>query len=949
MTQFRIHWTAKLLLALVFTLIGLGLTYTGVLARWDRLFYDSLTRALTRSPADDIVILSIDEASLSKDGRWPWPRRIHAQIIDKLTAGGAKVIGFDILFSEADLLNPENDRALTRAISRSKRVILPIISERANGDGTLQVALPLAEMADSAASLAHADVELDSDGIMRRAYLKAGLGRPDWPALGLAMLKLSDPDFDDNLAGIRNPKLNTASRDNWVRDYEILVPFTGPPGHFPRISCADFLEPDFDLNRIRDKYILVGTTVAGMDSCFSTPVTGEVTPMPGVEIHANLLDTLKQGVAIEPVTIQFQFFLTAFFILLPFYYYPRLKPSKAIPVTLLLLLSVVATSFLLLTQARLWYGPAPALLLICILYLLWTWRRLEYMVKQLYKEKKYAEVTLNSIGDGVITIDNTGRIQYMNPVAESLTGYRSIEAKNRTLGKVLPIMFEHMDRDLADIVDWCLREKQITQLSETGVMVDRMGDEHTVRLTAGPIHDEAGRAQGVVLGIGDITETKHALQQIAYQATHDTLTGLPNRSMLIDRLRHAITQARRSGRYIALLFIDLDFFKKVNDRLGHHGGNRLLETVGSRLLSSCRDGDTVARIGGNEFVVLLENLKHSKMAASVASKVLKLIELPYHVDGQEVFVTGSIGISLFPKDGDDAQTLLKSGETAMQRSKETGRNTFRFFSLQMHTRIHERLDLEKRLRLALKNNELQLYYQPQIRLKDGKITGVEALIRWKTKDSGFIPPEKFISVAEECGLIVPIGKQVLETALNQAQKWQDEGIDPLRMAVNISPRQFSHKDIPAQLNRIADQTRKKNIRIELEITENMIMEDINRATAILRNFREHGGKVAIDDFGTGYSSLAYLKQFPVDKLKIDSSFIRDIANSKKDISLCGAIISMAHGLGLTVVAEGVESRAQVTILKKLHCDEIQGYLFSHPLPANEITSLVKKTPVVRIL
>ncbi len=662
---------------------------------------------------------------------------------------------------------------------------------------------------------------------------------------------------------------------------------------------------------------------------------------------ADRLRPFKQAVPIEPLDMKLRFLLTAFFILLPFYYFPRLRPNRAIQVTLILLLSIVLLSAFLLFKARIWYTPVPALLLISVSYLLWTWRRLNTMVRRLDREKKQTDITLQSIHDAVITTSAAGEIQYMNSVAEKLTGYHLTEAKELALGQVLPIMFEQLDSDLAEIIGRCLMEKTIIEVKDTGIMVDCMGEEHAVKISVGPFHDKSGRPRGVVLGMSDVTETKQALRQIAYQATHDTLTGLPNRSMLLDRLQHAITQSRRSGYAIAVLFINLDSFKKVNDRLGHYGGNHLIEAVGSRLQSCCRDGDTVACLGGDEFVVLLENMQDSKVAAAVASKLIKFLELPYRIDRQELFVTSSIGISVFPKDGNDAETLLKNSSTAMYRSKQTGRNTFCFFSRQMDRVIHERLALEKKLRYALDNNEFELFYQPQIRLQDGKIAGVEALLRWYTPESGSIPPEKFIPVAEKCGLIFAIGQWVIEKAYTQALIWKNQSLPDIRMAVNISPGQFSHPETPNLLNKIAEKTRKNNINIELELTENMIMEDMNRAASILRNFKKYGGKVAIDDFGTGYSSLSYLKQLPIDTLKIESSFVHDIAIVSKDMALAGAIITMAHGLGLTVIAEGVETQAQVNVLKKLQCDIIQGHIFARPMSAQEITELMMSTPVLK--
>lgn len=936
----------KFLFAVLLLAIGIIFTCTDGLKRWDRSIYDLLSGGSVRTPPDDIVIISIDEASLARFGRWPWPRCLHADLIDKLSRGGAKVIGFDIVIAEAGFIAPEDDQALAAAIARSGRVILPVICEAQPGN-PLRLTPPLPDLAGAAAGLGHIVFELDSDGIMRRTFLKAGLGSPDWPGLSLAMLQFSDAAFVENLPGVRNRNLHSASPANWVRDYQILIPFADAPGFFPRISYAHFLEPDCDANVVRGKFVFVGATALGLGDALPTPVSGENVPMSGVEINANLLDTLRNGIAIEPLGSTQRLLLTCLLLLLPVFFYPRLRLRLALSATILLMILTICISVLLLKFMHLWFAPAPAFLGLALSYPLWTWSRLERIMKTLFKEKECAQVTLRSIGDGVITTDSRGRIQYMNPAAETLTGYKEEEAHGCLLGEIFPLLDERKGKDRIDIVEQCLEEKQIVQLPDDGSMIDRFGDKHVVRVSAGPIHDETGRSMGAVLGVSDITETRQALQQIAYQTTHDTLTGLPNRSLLCDRLKQAIVNAHRSGNYIAVLLIDLDYFKKVNDRLGHSGGQRLLEMVASRLQSGCREADTVARIGGDEFVILLENINNAETVATVAGKLKNQLVSPFVVDGRELYVTGSMGISIFPKDGNNVESLLKHADTAMYRVKETGRDNLRFFSSEMNELIQKRLQMEKKLRAALNNNEFQLYYQPQVRLRDGLIIGVEALLRWKISEHDFIPPADFIPVAEECGLINPLGEWVFRTSCRQAKKWQDQGFRSLRMAVNISPKQFLDRDIADMLARTIDESQLNPMCLDLEITEGLIMQDVERSISILHNFRELGGRVAIDDFGTGYSSLAYLKQFPVDKLKIDRSFVRDLQKDKKDAALAKAIINMGHGLELNIVAEGVESRAQLAILEEQQCDEIQGYFFSHPLPEKEMTDLLQKKPFLK--
>ena len=929
------YFVDKTIFALLLIVSGFVFSSFEWTKAWDCFFYDALSTSSARTSPDNIVIIAIDEASLAQFGRWPWPRSIHAPMIDKLTESGAKVIGIDIIFSEPDRFAPEEDAALAAAIAHSGRVILPVLHEQSGPGSSLQLTLPLPALEEAAAGLGHIDTELDADGIMRRAYLKAGLGKPDWPAFSLAMLEFTGSGVAD-LPGIRNKKLKLADRENWVRDYQILVPFAGPPGHFQRISYADFLKPSFDTSAVHDKFIFVGTTAIGMGDALPTPVSGETVPMPGVEFNATLLDTLQRGIAVEPLAIDKRLILTGLLILLPLVTYPRLRPRQTLLATFLFLGLTCAISILFLKTMHRWYVPSPTLFTLALSYPLWTWRRFEATLLQLFHEKEQAGVILHAIGDGVITTDIQGRVQYMNPVAEQLSGFQHNEATGLLLEEIFSVSDVVQGNDFGSLVRQCLREKKIIQFPQNSIVRNRFGNRHTIRATAGPLHNETGKSQGVVVGIHDITETQEALQQIAYQATHDALTGLPNRALLLDRLQHAIASAYKTENHIAVLLIDLDHFKKANDRLGHTGGDLLLKEIGTRLQACCRREDTVARLGGDEFVILMEDLAQPEAAAEVANNVLHALDAPFQIEDQEIFISGSIGASVFPKDGVRAETLLKNADTAMYRAKKIGRNDFHFFSRKMNDVIQERLDMEKKLRSAVNNNDLQLYYQPQIRLADGMIIGVEALLRWKNSEGDFISPKDFIPVAEECGLIHIIGEWVLQTACEQAKTWQKSGLPPIRMAVNLSAMQFINCDILNIVTGTIDNTMLPAPYLELEITEGLIIQDIERCCDILGKFRELGGKVSIDDFGTGYSSLAYLKELPIDQLKIDAYFVRDITTSKENAALTQAIITMGHGMGLEVVAEGVETESQLSLLKEQQCDIVQGFLFARPLPAEEL-------------
>jgi diguanylate cyclase (GGDEF)-like protein len=441
----------------------------------------------------------------------------------------------------------------------------------------------------------------------------------------------------------------------------------------------------------------------------------------------------------------------------------------------------------------------------------------------------------------------------------------------------------------------------------------------------------------------DITVRKEAEERTRFLADHDELTGLPNRSLFKRSLAQAIQRAGRSGKFLSVLFLDLDRFKNINDSLGHETGDQVLRAVAERLSGCVRQVDVVARFGGDEFAVLIEGLTAEDQAGPVARKIIDALAKSLVLAGRHYRPGASIGISTYPTDGRDVLSLQKNADIAMYRAKEEGRGNFQFYSEQLNTHSIQRLEFESNLNAALNNKEFVLYYQPKLELASGRITGVEALIRWVSPQFGFVSPADFISIAEETGLIVAMGRWVVQTACVQNRAWQKGGLPPLRIAVNISARQMADKGL---VNFIVDTMSRTGLTaesLELEITESAVMSNQEHAEKVLNQLKALGFHLTMDDFGTGYSSLAYLKRYPFDSVKIDQSFIRGIPASRDDGAIVEAIVAMAHSLELKVVAEGVETQEQSDFLHKLGCDQIQGYLFSKPVPSAEIVALLYKT------
>jgi diguanylate cyclase (GGDEF)-like protein len=453
--------------------------------------------------------------------------------------------------------------------------------------------------------------------------------------------------------------------------------------------------------------------------------------------------------------------------------------------------------------------------------------------------------------------------------------------------------------------------------------------------------DADGRARLVSGTTLDITARIRAESEIQQLINYDTLTGLPNRSLLHDRLKLAIAQASRERQLVGVLFLDLDRFKGINETLGHRVGDKLLKTVAKRLSACVRESDTLARLGGDEFVAILVGVSTAEGITTVAKKILALISEPVYIDDQEIYTSGSIGIAVYPMDGDDSHTLLKHADLAMYQAKELDRNNFQFFSREMNIKVLERMMLENSMRKALEREEFFLVYQPQVDARSGRITGMEALLRWQHPDLGLLAPDKFIYLAEETGFIVPIGDWVLRTACRQNKAWQQQGLPAVRVAVNLSAKQFGQYHLDEMIASTLLETGLEPEWLELEITESAIMKNAEQNAGILRTLKDMGVSLAIDDFGTGYSSLSYLKHFPISRLKIDRSFVRDITTNPDDAAIAEIIIAMAQTLKLSVIAEGVETRAQMELLSFNNCIEMQGYLFSRPVPAEQFAKFLR--------
>jgi diguanylate cyclase (GGDEF)-like protein/PAS domain S-box-containing protein len=571
-------------------------------------------------------------------------------------------------------------------------------------------------------------------------------------------------------------------------------------------------------------------------------------------------------------------------------------------------------------------------------------RATEAVVKELVLQNEVSKLTLDAIEEAVLRTDINREVTYLNRMAERLTGWCRAEALGRSVMDVLRITNGVSTAPIGDAMEILKFESSTatpTASCNNCILVRRDGLEFGIEIIVTPIHDQDGAVTGSVVAFHDVSAARARSLEMSRLAQHDSLTGLPNRVLFNDRLMQAISLAVRQDKQLAVMFVDLDQFKKINDSLGHAVGDKLLQSVSGRLVNCVRRTDTVSRLGGDEFVVLLSQVEREEDAAVSARKILRELAAPHTIDNKNLDISVSIGVSTYPSDGPDAESLMNKADTAMYEAKKQGRNNYQFFRKDMQVKLADRQLLEGDLRYALGRNEFLLHYQPKFNLQTGQITGVEALIRWVHPQRGLVSPAQFIPIAEECGLILPIGRWVLLEACRQARAWSDSGLGVVPMAVNVSAAEFGDKDFISGVRAVLIATGVKPENLELELTESVLMQDAESTVRTLGALKAMGVTLAIDDFGTGYSSFTYLRRFPVDAMKLDQSFVQEITDDPADATIVSAMINIGTSLKQRVIAEGVETQEQFKFLQSHGCGEGQGYYFSYPVAAEQAGKLLE--------
>ncbi len=894
----------RILPALLALITVASLYVVGALGFLDREFAELRFRLLDRKATGNVVVVAIDPASLRELTVWPWPREVHARLIDWLVAADARQIALDIDFSAYS--TPAMDAQLEAALREAGgRVIMPVFLQlQPAADGQALVSTePLPRFARYA-QLASVNVRPEKDGLVWRM-----VSSEQWPDRRV-------PSLSAALAG---PETEAAG--------SFLVDFSIDPRSIPIFSYADVLQGRVDPALIRGRQVLVGATAAELRDDVPVPVYRSLS---GALLHILAYESLVQGRAlhkISPIAIVIALVITA---VASWAAFVRLSWRGGLLAVGGGCTAVFLASAGLQAVAPVMPDASPFILLLFLLFTTNLVLRVDRQTMRLLLQNltlRRLDALMRSVVDnsfdGIVTLRDDGRIETANDAAHRIFHYSPGDLIGRGVAEILPTLA----RANGTLASGLVAGASATVGRRPG------GQVFALDLAISETREADQRLWIAILR--DATERQAHERQLRHQATHDALTGLPNRVLLQDRLENAVARAKRERRPLALLLLDLDHFKTINDTLGHRLGDLLLRDVGERLLRPLRESDTIARLGGDEFAVVLPAISGAADAELVAQRIVEVFEEPFRVGDLSLEVAISVGIAYFPKHAEDPDALLQCADVAMYQAKQ-GRWGVATYDADKDENSVRHLTLTGELRQAIEQGQLSFHYQPKLELASGRVCGAEALIRWHHPTHGFIPPDEFIVHAEQTGLIGPLTQWVFDTALRQLVAWQSQGM-ALRLSVNLSARNLHDAALPDSLNKLTELLNLDRSHICLEITESAIMLDPEGALAVVRRLHDLEFRLSIDDFGTGYSSLAYLKRLPVHELKIDKSFVIHMTENDHDAVIVRSTVDLAHNLGLDVVAEGIESEHHLQILRGLGCDLGQGYFICRPLPDAEAT------------
>ena len=892
------------LLIAAIVVLAAGFAQSRAGAALERLVFDAVVAWGAPPASGKVVLVAIDDQALDRYGHWPWPRALQARLLRDVQAAGARAVALDVAYPGP----AEGDAALAAAILDAGNVVLPVLIVRGGGYTPLVERLPPPAILDAAAAIGHSDVDTDPDGVVRRVYLWAGVGEAHWPALALAAAKVG------GITGLPAAPPAAASGTDplaWQRAVPRLLRLPAQPG-VRQVSAAAVMAGGAPARALDGAFVVVGLTAGGEAPFVTLVADNRAQMLPGSLYQALLLDRVLANGLTPPLPRGLSAAAVALLGLLP---YGVLGLGWTALVAALVL--PIAAGLAALGLGGAWLPFASGVFVAksaMLLIALQAQARLRY---EAYTERARAHTALEAIADAVVTVDDAGRIAYANQAAHRLSG-----------------LSEMLGRPLADAPS-ILKAAEAGHDGEKGSALIEVatsdGDRRALRTRTTAL--ETPESKSAVITLSDVTTEQRLMREVAWQATHDPLTGLPNRGLLQERLTEALAAAERRRQRLALAFLDLDRLKRINDELGHAAGDALIDEAAKRLVAAARDGDTLARFGGDEFIVLLEGPINRADAVAVLERMTEAVRAPMQIAGQILHAEASVGIAFYPDHASGAADLLRRADAAMYAAKTRRRGPIVVFEPHMENRSDAGggLRLIEELRRGINGGELRLHYQPRVRLADGVLSGLEALVRWQHPTRGLLAPGAFIGLAEETGLMVDLGRWVIEATLAECRCALAERPD-LRLSLNLSAVQLEQD--ATLVDFVRQSLRRHDLppeRLELEVTEGLFLDPaLSVVGRRLCELAEIGCPLAIDDFGTGYSALGYLTRFPFERIKIDRSFTQGIEKGAAARAIVEAIVALSASLGKSTTAEGIEHEAQRAVLKNLGCEEGQGYYFAKP-------------------
>ncbi len=923
----------RLVLGGILVLFVLGATRQSWFSVLDGFVYDHFIGHLDTPVMDEIVIVIIDSKSLTVLGRWPFPRKLHARLLDIIARGKPAVVGMDINFAEPDKEHPEDDQALVRATRDAGNVVLPVVLEEYGPDGELRESLPFPALRKVAATLGHVHVKLESDGIARSVFLMAGLNRPRWPAFSLAMARIGGdwPASRGFPKSGETPVYRDMSANVWRNHRQVLIPFPADGRGLERVSYVDVIQGRVAPARFQGKYVLLGAAAAGLGDNIRTPVSPNGRPVMGVEFNAWVLNALLQNRLIVPVSPVWQYGGNVLLILLMLMMY-RPRGWKWLYGIALLFIGITLGDFLLLSRFGYWYPPAVMLMSILFFFLAANWHLVRKLLKVLFEERRLSQTALTAIGEAVVHLDGRGHIVKFNPVAEKFSGKRAVDVNGRPVDEVFRFFLPGGQAfPLRDQMDGSLRD-----FSRDLLLKSFDGKEYRVNLVLNKVSRSAGNNQTTVMVLTDMSKEHALASEVSHRKTHNILTGLPNQILMSQYLKTLIDEVGSDSGRLAVIYLDIDHFSKINEARGLEVGNRLLRALAGKLKDFLGEEIKLGHVGGDEFLLVLREFELTRGMDDMVGLIFSLFVRPLPVRGLgEMRISVTLGVSLYPQHGRSPEELIGHASAAMHYGKAEGGNQIVYYEPGMQDKAFRLLEIESCLHRAVERGSLEVFYQPLVEAATGKTIGIEALARLDDESGQAISPEEFIDVAERNGLITEMGYQQLQRACKQLAEWRNRGFI-LRLSCNFSPRQMNSPGVVDKIRQIVRNTGVDPAWLEFEITENVLLSSTPKVEDVLEQVQALGIGIAIDDFGTGYSSMSYLTRFDFDRLKIDRSFVKELDANKDTRAITSAIITMAHELGMAVVAEGVETREQYERLLALRCDEMQGYYLGRPMSATEL-------------